>query len=53
MAHGTQVIDFIGSDLVDELSEVGGVGQVAIVEEEADLVMMTVAVEVLDTCCIE
>lgn len=53
MAHGTKIIDLIGPDLADDLSEVGGVSQITIVEEEADLFMMPVTVQMLDAGGVE
>jgi len=53
MAHGSQIVDLIRSNLIDELGEVGGVREVTVVEEKADLFMMAITVQVLDTRGVE
>lgn len=53
MGHGTQVVDLIGLHLVDDVHEVGGVGQVTIVELQAHGALVAVAVDVVDALGVE
>ena len=53
MALGPEVIDLIGLQVVDELDEIHGVGEVAVVEEKANAIDMRILVEVVDPRCVE
>ena len=53
VALGGQVVDFVGPDLLNQPDQVGGVGQVAIVEEEPRIGFVRVLVDVVDTLGIE
>jgi len=53
MALGGEVVDFVGLGLLDDADEAGAVGQVAVVQEEAHILFMPVAIEVVDTVGVE
>jgi hypothetical protein len=48
MALRPQVIDLVGADLVEEVGELTGIGEIAIVQDEAGLRIMRILVEMLD-----
>ena len=53
MAHGRQVVDLVRLDLLDDADQVGGVGQVPVVELELDVRVVRVLIEVVDPVGIE
>ena len=53
MALRGEVVDFVGLDLLDDADQVGGVGQVAVVEDEAAVGVVRVLVEVVDAVGVE
>ena len=53
VALGGEVVDLVGLVLLDEADEVGRIGQVAIVHEEARLALMRIDVEIIDTGRVE
>ena len=48
VALGGEVVDLVGLHLLDDADQVGGVGQVAIVQEEARAALVRVLVEMVD-----
>ena len=48
-----QIVDLVGLGLLDQADQVGGVGQVAVVQEEACLVLVRVGVEMVDPAGVE
>src|SRR3546814_2967215 len=48
MAHCRKIIDFVRLDLLDDADQVGAVGQVTIMKNEALIIDMGVLVEVVD-----
>ena len=48
-----QVVDLVGLGLLDDADEVGGVGQVAVVHEEAHAGLVRVVVEMVDAVGVE
>lgn len=53
MALGAQMVDLVGLDLADQVRELPGDGQVAVVEVEARLGVVDVAVKVVDPVGVE
>ena len=53
MALGRQVIDFVRLHLLHQADQVGGVGQVAVVQEKPHAGLVQVLVEMVDTPGIE
>ena len=53
MALGAQVVDLVGLHFLNDADQVGGVGQVAVVQHEASVVDMRVLVEVVDPVGVE
>ena len=53
MALRRQIIDLVGLGLLNQADQVGGVGQVAIVQEQARLVLVRVEIEVIDARRVE
>ena len=45
----TEIVDFVGLEVIEELHHLHGVGEVAIVEVELYTVHMRIAVEMVDT----
>ena len=48
VALRAEVVDLVGLELVEQLDQRGRVGQVAVVEEEPDALLVRVVVEVVD-----
>jgi len=53
MGLGTEVVNFVGLELIKQLHHLHGVGQIAVVKKEAHTVHMRIAVKVIDTAGIE
>ncbi len=53
VALGREVVDLVGLGLLHEADQVGGIGQVAVVQEEARLVLVRVDVEMVDAGGVE
>ena len=53
MALGTEVIDLIGLHLLNDPDQVGAIGEVAVVENQAGISFMRVLVEVINSTGIE
>jgi hypothetical protein len=53
MAHGGLVVDFVGLDLLNDADEVGGVGEVAVMEGEVAMAELVVLVEVVYAARVE
>ena len=53
MALRGEIVDLVGLDLLDEANEVGRVGQVAIMHEEAGIRLMRIDVEMVDALGVE
>jgi len=53
VGHGRQVIDFVRLHLLDDADQIGGVGEVAVVEDEVAVFHVRVLVEVVDTVGVE
>jgi hypothetical protein len=50
---GAEVVDLVGLDAGEDLAQAGAVDEVAVVEEQAGLGVVGVAVEVLDAVGVE
>jgi len=48
-----EVVDFVGLDLLDDADQVGGVGEVAVVQVEAPVGFVRILVEVIDPLSVE
>ena len=53
MALGTEVIDLIGLDLLDDSDQVGAVREVAVVQHQAWIPFMWILIEMIDSRCVE
>mmetsp|Transcript_14834 Transcript_14834/g.30585 ORF Transcript_14834/g.30585 Transcript_14834/m.30585 type:complete len:350 (-) Transcript_14834:231-1280(-) len=53
MTHGSQVVDFIGLDAGNKANQVGGIAQITIVQKNLDTGFMAIAVNVVNTTCVE
>ena len=53
MALRRQVVDLVGSRLLDDADEIGGIGQVTVMQEEAHPFYVRIAVQVVDSCGVE
>jgi hypothetical protein len=53
VAHGAEVVDFVRLGLLDDTDQVGGVGEVAVVQDEVLVFDVRVLVEVVDSVGIE
>jgi len=53
VALGGQVVNFIGLHLLDDADQVGGVGQIAIVQPESHLLLVRAGVKVVDARRVE
>mmetsp|Transcript_21097 Transcript_21097/g.50915 ORF Transcript_21097/g.50915 Transcript_21097/m.50915 type:complete len:248 (+) Transcript_21097:397-1140(+) len=51
--HGAQIVDFVGLDIGNDGDEVGGITQVAVVEEKLDSGLVAITVDVIDTARVE
>ncbi len=47
MAHGGQIVDFVRLDLLDDADEIGGVGEVAVVQDEIAVADVRILIEVV------
>jgi hypothetical protein len=48
-----EIVDLVGAGLLDQTDQIGGVRQVAVVQEEARGMLVRVAVEVIDAAGVE
>ena len=48
-----EIVDLVGLRLLDQADQVGGVGQVAVVQEETRVVLVRIDVEVIDAAGVE
>jgi hypothetical protein len=53
MALGCQVVDLVGLDLLEDADQVGGIGEVPVVENEIAVLLVGVLVEVVDAVGVE
>ena len=53
MALRRQVVDLVGLHLLDDADQIGGVGQVAVVQMQAHVALVRVLVEVIDAVGVE
>ena len=53
MALGDEVVEFVGLHLLEDADQAGGVGQVAVVEDEAPVGGMRILVEMVDAVGVE
>jgi hypothetical protein len=53
MALGTQIVDFARPRLLYQPDQVGGIGEIAIVQEETGTTLMRVDIDVVDTLGVE
>lgn len=53
MALGRQVVDLVGLDLLNYADEVGGVGQITVVQFEAYVFLVRILIQVVDAIGIE
>lgn len=53
MRHGRQVVDLVRLHLLDDADQVGGVGQVAVMEDQVAVLHVRVLIEMVDTVGIE
>jgi hypothetical protein len=53
VALGGQVVDLVGLNLLEDADQVGGIGQVPVVEDEITVLLVGVLVQVVDAVCVE
>lgn len=53
MAHGTQIVDFIGLDGRNDRDQIAGVAQIAVMQEELYLRVVTITVKMINTTRVE
>jgi hypothetical protein len=53
MAHRSQVVDLVRLGLLDDADQVGGVGQIAVVQFEFGIIYVRVLVQMIDTVGVE
>ena len=53
VGHGRQVVDFVRLHLLDDADQVGGVGEIAVVEDEVAVFHVRILVEVVDAVGVE
>ena len=53
MALGTQIVNFIWVQVVEELHHLHRIGEIPVVEKELYAVYMWVLIEVVNTICVE
>lgn len=53
MALGTEVIDFVRLHLLDHPDQIGGIGQVPVMQDQPAVRNMGILIEVIDTVGIE
>ena len=53
MGLGAEVVDFVGLDLADQAGEVGGVGEVTVVEAEVRISHLMMLVDVIHSMRVE
>ena len=53
MAHGGQVVDLVGLDLLDQAGEVGAVGHIPVMQAVPHMGVVRVLVEVVDALGVE
>ncbi len=53
MALGSQVVYLIRLDLLDDPDQVGGIGQIAVVQDEVSVFGVRVLVEVIYSVCVK
>ena len=53
MTHGTKIENFIGLDIGNNCDKIGGVTQISVVKEQFYTRLVTVAVDVINTTCVE
>src|SRR5690349_10200084 len=53
MALGAEIVDLVGPDLLNDPTQIGGVGQVAVVQAKPDILLMWILVKVINARRIE
>ena len=53
MAHGGQIVDFVWLNLLDDADEIGGVGQIAVVQNEIAVADVWILIQVVNAIRIE
>ena len=53
MALRGEIVDFIRLDLLNQPDQIGGIGEIAVVQKEMDVLRMKIAVQVLDPSAVE
>jgi hypothetical protein len=53
MAHGRQIVDFVGLDFLDQPYEVGTIGHIAIMQNEITVFDMGILVQMVNPIGIE
>jgi len=48
MALGRKVVDLVGLDLLEDADQVGGIGQISVMQDEMTVFFVGVLVEVVD-----
>ena len=53
MTHGRQIVDFVRLHLLNDADEIGGIGQVAVVQLETLMLHVRIRIQMVNTVCIE
>jgi len=53
MALGRQVVNLIGPDLLENPNQVGGIGQISVMEDHFPIFFMGILIEMVNAVCIE
>ena len=53
MAHRRQIVDFIRLHQLDDADEIGGIGQIAVVQDEVAVIDVRILIEVIDAVGVE
>jgi hypothetical protein len=53
MALGTEIVDFVGSQIIEQFHHLRGVGQIAVMQEQTGSVDVGIGVKMVDAACVE
>lgn len=53
VAHRSEIVNLAGLHLLDDADQIGGVGQIAVVQFKLYIVDMRILIKVIDAVCIE
>lgn len=53
MALRAEIVDLVGLDLLDDANQVGGIGEVAVVQDEAPILFVGILVKMIDALGVE